>query len=271
MPELRTPMLKLNDGMDIPQLGLGTWEITGKQCENAVKWALEIGYRHIDTAKIYGNEIEVGNAIKNSGIPRKEIFVTTKLWNDDHDDIESAFEKSLKNLQMDYVDLYLMHYPVQERLRSWAIMEKILRSGKAKSIGVSNFTISHLKSLLEVADVVPVVNQVEFHPLLYQKDLSVFCKNNRILLEAYSPLTRGRRLKDDRFTNIASRYGKSNAQLLIRWALQHGLIVIPKSHNMERINENFSVFDFNISDDDMSLLDATNENLRFCWDPSKEL
>ncbi len=261
--------IKLNNGTKIPILGLGVWQTpNGKVCEEAVLAALSAGYRHIDTAAIYENEESVGNAIRKSNITRKEIFATTKLWNDDHDNAENALNKSLKKLRLDYIDLYLMHYPVTERNSSWKILEKIYKSGKAKAIGVSNFTIRHLKELVESSDVIPAINQVEFHPYLYQKELLDFCNGKGIKLEAYSPLTHGEKLNDTKLVEIAKKYNKSTAQVLIKWGLQHGLIVIPKSSKKERIIENSSVFDFEISGEDMEKLDGFNENLRTCWDPT---
>ena len=258
----------LNNGTKIPALGLGTWQVSAKSCEKAALDALNAGYRHIDTAAAYENERGVGNAIKKSGISRKDIFITTKLWNDDHGNPQKAFNESLKKLQLDYVDLYLMHFPVPERNKSWKILERIYKEGKAKAIGVSNFTIRHLKQLLEKADIVPAVNQVEFHPYLYQKELLDFCNENKIKIEAYSPLTHGIKLKDPKLAEIANKYKKSTAQILIRWGLQHNLIVIPKSTKKERIIENCSVFDFSILEEDMKTLDSFNEGLRTCWDPT---
>ena len=182
--------------------------------------------------------------------------------------MEKAFEKSFRSLGLEYVDLYIMHFPVIQRKESWKIMEKIAKSGKCRAIGVSNFTIRHLQGIMETAEIIPAVNQVEFTPILYQKELLDFCTKNKIAVEAYSPLTNGRRLTDSRFTKIAFKYKKSNAQLLIRWCLQHGIITIPKSKSKVRIFENFDVFDFDISKEDMQALDDMNENARFCWDPS---
>ncbi|MBI2523012.1 aldo/keto reductase [Candidatus Woesearchaeota archaeon] len=266
--DIRTT-IELNNGIKIPILGLGMWQIpNGKVCEEAVLSALNTGYRHIDTAAAYKNEESVGNAIKKSNIPRKELFITTKLWNDDHNNPKKAFNESLKKLQLDYVDLYLIHFPVPERNRSWEILEKIYKSGKAKAIGVSNFTIRHLKELLESSDIVPAVNQVEFHPYLYQKELLDFCNEKGIKLEAYSPLTHGKKLNDVKLVEIAKKYNKSAAQVLIKWGLQHYLIVIPKSSKKDRIIENSYVFDFELSKEDMKKLDGFNENLRTCWDPT---
>jgi diketogulonate reductase-like aldo/keto reductase len=284
----------LNDGSHIPQLGLGVWQLSGRECEKAILTAFEAGYRLIDTASLYGNEESVGAAVRACGIPREEIFVTTKLWNSDHGNPERAFETSLRKLKLDYVDLYLIHYPVRERLRSWARLEEFKRQGKVRSIGVSNFTIRHLNELLAQAGTVPAVNQVEFHPYLYQRELLEFCIARGIVIEAYSPLTKGKRLHDRKLIAIAEKYPvapskpavrrtkppysadhrggeetRSPAQILIRWAIQHNLIVIPKSANPARIRENAEVFEFEIAADDMRLLDSFNENLRTCWDPTR--
>ena len=286
--------LILNDEHLIPQLGLGVWQSrAGATCEAAVLAALEAGYRHIDTAAMYGNEESVGVAIRRSGIPRESIFVTTKLWNSDHGNPERALDTSLRKLKMDYVDLYLIHYPVRERRQSWRALEMLKAKGKAHSIGVSNFTIRHLTELLAETKTIPVVNQVEFHPYLYQRDLLEFCAGKGIVVEAYSPLTKGEKLNDPKLVAIAKKYSqagsqptasrsrlpfadklsrrsetKSTAQILIRWALQRGLAVIPKSANRRRIFENADVFDFEITPGDMEILDRFNEDLRTCWDPT---
>jgi len=268
--------ITLNDGHVIPQLGLGVWQTrAGTACEAAVLAALEAGYRHIDTASMYGNEESVGAAIKMSGIRRENIFVTTKLWNSDHENPEGALDRSLSNLNLDYVDLYLIHFPVRERRHSWRVLEGLQAKGKARSIGVSNFTIGHLTELLAETDTVPAVNQVEFHPYLYQRDLLDFCVAKGIVIEAYSPLTKVGRQPAARWSQLSlihkfsRRPGtKSTAQILIRWALQHQLVVIPKSARRERILENADVFDFEITKEDMQLLDGFNENLRTCWDPT---
>jgi methylglyoxal/glyoxal reductase len=277
--------IELNDGHAIPRLGLGVWLIAaGHNCESVVRAALDAGYRHIDTAAFYGNEQSVGKAIRDSGIAREEIYVTTKLWNSAHGDPAQALERSLGKLKLDYVDLYLIHYPVPERLRSWRVLESLRASGKTHSIGVSNFTIRHLTELLAKTETIPAVNQVELHPYLYQWELLEYCRKNQIVIEAYSPLTHGERLGDPKLVAIAKKYplagrqagsaaapvvrSKSAAQILIRWALQHDLVVLPKSANRQRIVEDADVFDFTISADDMRTLDGFNENLRTCWDPT---
>jgi diketogulonate reductase-like aldo/keto reductase len=261
--------VKLNNGVAMPLLGLGVWKIPhGRECENAVLAALSAGYRHIDTAAVYGNEKSVGSAIKKSGLPRDQIFVTTKLWNDDHDDPEAACNASLGRLSLDYIDLYLVHWPVPERNATWTILEKLLEQGKCRAIGVSNFTIHHLGELLRKSKIIPAVNQIEFNPFLYQKELLEFCTSNRIVLEAYSPLGHGKSLSDPKLVAIAKKCGKSPAQMLIRWALQHSVIAIPKSSDPGHIKQNADVFDFSISAQDMKLMNNFNRNLRTCWDPT---
>ena len=232
---------------------------------HTVRYALELGYRHIDTAKIHGNEIDVGIAVRESRINREEIFITTKLWNSDqgYDKTLSAFENSLQRLGLSYVDLYLIHWPVQGKiLETWKAMIKILKVGKARAIGVSNYSIAELKETIQISDIIPAINQVEFHPFLYQKDLLDFCKNNRIQIESYSPLTRGKKLNHPLVKAISNKYGKTTAQILIKWNLQHGLVVIPKSIHENRILENSQVFDFRIEEKDMEALNSLNVNLQ---------
>ena len=264
--------VKLNNNVRIPILGLGVYQTPpGRVTQNAVKFALSDGYRHVDTARIYGNEADVGEAVRKSGVPREQLFVTTKLWNADqgYDSTLRACEASLKRLGFDYLDLYLIHFPVPEtRRESWKAMKTLLGKGKCRAIGVSNFTIPHLEDLLGEHELVPAVNQVEFHPFLYQKELLEHCQRKGIQVEAYSPLARGEKLKHPRITALATRYSKSPAQLMIRWGLQHGLVVIPKSTREERIRENSQVFDFEISAEDMRSLDSLNEDLRLNWDPT---
>ncbi len=264
--------LRLNNGVEFPVLGLGVYQSPpGKVTQNAVRFALKTGYRLVDTARIYGNESDVGEAVRASGIPREEVFVTTKLWNSDqgYESTIRACEASLRRLGLDYVDLYLIHFPVPEtRNSSWKAMKNLLKNGKCRAVGVSNFMIGHLRQLLESSDLVPAVNQVEFHPFLYQKELLDYCRGQGIQVEAYSPLARGERLRGPRIFAIGAKYSKTPAQALIRWGLQHGLVVIPKSVREERIRENSQVFDFNLSDEDMRVLDSLDENLRTNWDPT---
>jgi diketogulonate reductase-like aldo/keto reductase len=262
--------IRLNNGVEIPQLGLGVYQSApGRTTQRVVRYALNIGYRHIDTAYIYGNESDVGKAVHKSGLQREEVFITTKLWNTREAGYDSALrscEDSLRRLGLAYVDLYLIHWPVQGISNStdiWRAMVHLLKEGKARAIGVSNYTIDDLNEILQDSDVVPAVNQVEFHPFLYQKDLLSFCKKNRIQLEAYSPLTRGKRLNHPSIINIAKKYqNKTPAQILIRWSLQHNLVVIPKSIHEDRILENSQVFDFELTAEDMKFLDSLNENLQ---------
>ena len=266
---------ELNNGNQIPIFGLGTYlNDNGKQTIDSILYALEIGYRHIDTAAFYGNEQEVGTAIRESCIPREEIFVTTKLWNSDHgyDNTIKAFHRSLERLGLDYIDLYLIHWPVENlRLESWRALEKLYNDGLCKSIGVSNYMVRHLEELLNNSTVIPVANQVEFSPFLYLKELHKYCESKGIALESYSPLTKGHKLKDSNLIDIAHRYNKSTSQILIRWCLQKGVIVIPKSSQKDHIKENAEVFDFNISETDMIKLDNLNENYHSTWDPTNVL
>jgi methylglyoxal/glyoxal reductase len=256
---------KLNNRIEIPRLGLGVYQSPpGEITRRTVRYALKIGYRHIDTAQLYGNEADVGRALLESGISRKEIFITTKVWNSyqGYDSTLQACEGSLRRLGLSYVDLYLIHWPVQGVSdETWRAMIKLWRQGKAQAIGVSNYSISQLKEVLENSDVVPAVDQVEFHPFLYQQDLLQFCRNNKIQLEAYSPLTRGNRLNHPNIVEVAKKYDKTPAQVLIRWSLQHDVVVIPKSIHEDRIRENSQVFDFQLEPEDMKTLDSLNENL----------
>ena len=263
---------RLNNDVEMPVFGLGVYQSApGRVTQEAVKTALKIGYRLVDTAAIYQNEADVGIALKQSGVDREKIFVTTKLWNADqgYDSALSAFDSSLKRLGLKYLDLYLIHWPEPSlRLESWKALSKLLEDGKTRSIGVSNFTISHLEELLENSSVVPMVNQVEFNPFLYQKKLLDYCNRKGIRVEAYSPLARSEKLDNPLLKELSGKYRKSPAQLMIRWSLQHGLIVIPKSVKSERIRENSDVFDFEISEKDMRLLDGLNEDYRANWDPT---
>ncbi len=265
--------LTLNNGVRIPRLGLGVFRTErGDETREAVAAALKAGYRHVDTARIYGNEEDVGEAIRASGLPRETIFVTTKLWNDDQGFEGSlrAFEGSLRRLGLDYVDLYLIHWPVPgRRLESWRGLEKLLADGKVRAIGVSNFLPRHLDELCERARVVPAVNQVELSPFLQQRELREYCARKGIAIEAYSPLTKGRRLSHPVLQEVARQVGRTSAQVLVRWCLQSGLIVLPKSARQERVRENAAVYDFELSPAQMQALDGLEEDLHTGWDPSQ--
>ncbi|KAF9938236.1 hypothetical protein BGZ67_000381 [Mortierella alpina] len=265
----------LSNARQIPLLGLGVYLIKpGKATEDAVLWALQAGYRHIDTAAIYRNEVSVGNAIRRSGIPRDQVFVTTKLFDKDqgYESALAACELSLEKLGLDYIDLYLIHSPrpgPERRTESWNALQKLVSQGKVKSIGVSNYGVHHLKELLGSNPTIrPVINQIEVHPWLTRQDLVSFCEAQHIAIEAYSPLSRGHKLEDPMLGKIATKYSKSPAQILIRWSLQKGYVVLPKSANKERIEQNADVFDFDIADGDMNLLDSFNEDYVSGWDPT---
>ncbi|MFC1527289.1 aldo/keto reductase [Candidatus Neomarinimicrobiota bacterium] len=266
---------ELNNSEKIPLLGLGTYlNDNGKRAIDTMLYALEIGYRHIDTAAMYENEKEVGEAVHQSGIPREEIFITTKLWNSDHgyQNAINAFHKSLDKLKLNYIDLYLIHWPVESlRVESWRALEKLYNDGLCKSIGISNYMERHIAELLYNSEITPVINQVEFSPFLYLKDLQNYCESKNIGLESYSPLTKGYKLDDSRLIEIANQYNKSTSQMLIRWCLQKGVICIPKSSQKKHIKENADVFDFIISKEDVSELDNLNMNYRSTWDPTNVL
>lgn len=262
----------LNNGVKMPWLGYGVYLIEdGAEVQKSINKALEVGYRSIDTAAVYKNEIGVGMAIKESGIPREDIFLTTKVWNYDlrNKKISEAFEESLKKLNTDYVDLYLIHWPVKNfYLDAWMEMEKIYKSGRAKAIGVSNFMIHHLKDVLEICEVKPAVNQVEFHPLLVQPELLKFCKEQNIQMEAWSPLIQGQVTNINTIKKLSKKYDKSPAQIVLRWNLQHEVVTIPKSSKPHRIIENSQLFDFELSELDMDLLDTLNKVKRVGPDPN---
>jgi diketogulonate reductase-like aldo/keto reductase len=256
--------IRLNTGIEMPVLGLGTWQLHGALAEKSIIYALRNGYRMIDTARIYQNEDDVGKAIRKSNIDREKIFITTKLYpaEQGYRTTIDACDKSLRLLGIDYIDLYLIHWPVAELLiETWDAMTLLQKKGKCRAIGVSNYMIPHLEYLMAHSSIKPAVNQVEFTPYMYQKDLHVFCKNHQIQLESYSPLTRRVKLEDPGLVLMASKYNKSTAQVLIRWVLQKGLITIPKSSREEKIKENIDVFDFNILPEDMEMLDSFNEYL----------
>ncbi|MFE6904435.1 aldo/keto reductase [Streptomyces sp. NPDC057717] len=255
------PNIELNNGVEMPQLGLGVFQVPDFEAVSAVSTALEAGYRSIDTAAIYGNERGVGRAIASSGIPREEVFVTTKLWNAQHgyDRTLAAFDASLDKLGLDQVDLYLIHWPTPARdlyLDSWQAFEKILADGRARAVGVSNFEVAHLQRLLDHTGVVPAVNQIELHPMLQQKELRDFHAHHGIVTEAWSPLAQGSLLKEATLTSLAQQYRVTTAQIILRWHIQVGNVVIPKSVTPERIRKNFDVFDFKLSDTDLKSIAA---------------
>lgn len=261
----------LNSGVEMPWLGLGVHGLDdGPEVEQAVLHALEIGYRSIDTATIYKNERGVGRAIRESGIPREDIFLTTKIWNDDQREKRplAAFRESLKRLDTEYVDLYLVHWPVEGCYKAtWREMERIYQSGHVKAIGVSNFMQHHLEDLLNDSRIVPSVNQVEFHPRLIQRELLAYCRNHDIRVEAWSPLMHGEVVTEPIVMKVAEEYSRTPAQIVLRWDLQHGVVTIPKSGNAERIAENAQIFDFELSQEDMEQLDALDEGRRIGPDP----
>jgi diketogulonate reductase-like aldo/keto reductase len=260
----------LNNGVEMPLLGLGVYNMYGKTAEQAVGKALEIGYRLIDTATLYENEKEVGNAIRKSLVPRKELFVTTKVANSDqgYDATLKAFDSSLKKLGLDYVDLYLVHWPIKgKRKQTWMALEKLYADKKVRAIGVANYLIPFLDELNTYATTPPAVNQVEFSPYLYLEDLLLYCKKFSIQLQAYSPLVRGRKLQDPRLLDLAKKYSKTPAQIILRWNIEHGVSPIPKSSNPARLLENAGIFDFKISPGDIAFIDNFHENFRVVDDP----
>jgi diketogulonate reductase-like aldo/keto reductase len=249
----------LADGNQLPMLGLGVWQVPdGPACVNAVRWALELGYRHIDTAQAYGNEASVGKALRDSGVPRDEVFITTKFYPGRRDPVAEA-EQSLRRLGVDQVDLYLVHWPRGGPLRAWPGMERARERGLAASIGVSNFSTAELEQVMATSTTAPVVNQVQFSALQYRRALLDSCLRLGVALEAYSPLGTGRHLSNRVVTEVAARAGRTPAQVLLRWCIQHGIPVIPKSTHRDRILENAEIFDFTLADKDMAALDALDQ------------
>ena len=260
-----TGKVKLENGTEMPYIGLGVYKVdNGNEVRSTIHSALDKGYRLIDTAKFYNNEVGVGKAIKESNIPREKIFVTSKLWIEEQGDItEQAFEDSLNRLNLKYIDLYLIHWPVPGKyLESWKILQKIYESGRVKAIGVSNCMIHHLESIKELGGVQPMLLQNEFHPCLIQEDILNYCKNNNIQYQAWSPLMRGRILDNVKLKDIALTHGKSVAQVILRWALQMGVPVIPKSVHEKRIHENAEIFDFELSIEDIAKINALENGHR---------
>jgi diketogulonate reductase-like aldo/keto reductase len=254
VPDARVRVLA--DGARIPVLGLGVWQVpAGPECVNAVRWALDAGYRHIDTAQAYGNEESVGEALRDSGVPRDEVFLTTKFF-PGHKDPDAEAERSLKRLGVDHVDLYIIHWPQGGPTWAWPGMEAAREHGYARSIGVSNFSARELEQVMAVAGSPPVVNQVQFSPFEYRRHLLEACEQRHVALEAYSPLGTGRHLSNPDVARIAERVGRTPAQVLLRWGLQRAGIVLPKSTHRDRIEENSRIFDFTLSQDDLATLDA---------------
>lgn len=269
-----TDMARLANDVHLPMLGFGTWKLKdGPETIEAVTSALKIGYRHIDTAAVYENEKGVGLAIRGSGIPREEIFLTTKAWNDDiragYDGVIKACDASLELLGLDYVDLYLLHWPIRDKhLEAWRAMESLLQEKKVRAIGVCNYCIEDFDALLAAATVRPMINQIEFHPWLTQPDLVAYCREHAIVVEAWSPLMQGKVGEVPEIVEIAARHGKSPAQVVLRWDLQHKIVTIPKSSRPERIAENADIFDFELSLEEMGIIDSLDRGRRFGADPA---
>ncbi|HTT90173.1 MAG TPA: aldo/keto reductase [Acidimicrobiales bacterium] len=250
---------ELADGNRIPMLGLGVWQVPdGPECVNAVRWALELGYRHIDTAQAYGNEKSVGRGLRESGVARDEVYITTKFY-PGHNDPAAEAARSLERLGLDHVDLYLVHWPAGGPTWAWPGMEQAHRLGRARSIGISNFNVGEVEEVLSAATIPPAVNQVQFSPFKYRRRLLEACRQRGVVLEAYSPLGTSRHLSERTVKKVAQRVGRTPAQVLLRWCLQHGVPVIPKSTHRERIEENSRIFDFHLSDADMAELDAEDK------------
>ena len=267
--------ISLHNGVDIPTLGLGTWQARGNECVEAVAFALNHGYSLIDTAQGYDNEKEVGKGWQKSGRKREDIFITTKINNSNQGYARSrdSFEKSLADLHTDYVDLLLIHWPdsrnFDRTVETWQTLVELQEAGLCRAIGVSNFTIPLLEALKTEINVIPVVNQVEFHPFLYQKKLLAYCRENKIQVEAYSPIVRGKFFKNDGLQKMANKYGKTPAQIMLAWGVNHRIVVIPKSTNRDRIQENADIF-FDLAEEDLAELDSLNQNFRLVtgsWAP----
>ncbi|AYK65297.1 glyoxal/methylglyoxal reductase [Bacillus subtilis] len=275
MPTSLKDTVKLHNGVEMPWFGLGVFKVeNGNEATESVKAAIKNGYRSIDTAAIYKNEEGVGIGIKESGVAREELFITSKVWNEDqgYETTLAAFEKSLKRLQLDYLDLYLIHWPGKDKYKdTWRALEKLYKDGKIRAIGVSNFQVHHLEELLKDAEIKPMVNQVEFHPRLTQKELRDYCKAQGIQLEAWSPLMQGQLLDNEVLTQIAEKHNKSVAQVILRWDLQHEIVTIPKSIKEHRIIENADIFDFELSQEDMDKIDALNKDERVGPNPDELL
>lgn len=263
----------LRNNVEMPRFGLGVWQVEdGAEVIRAIKWALDTGYRAIDTAAVYGNEEGVGQALKEYGLKREDIFVTTKVANSDqgYEQTLAAFETSLTKLGLEYIDLYLIHWPLAETfVETWQALETLYKRKKVRAIGVCNFHEHHMEKLLETAEIVPMVNQIELHPFLSQVPLREYCQSRGIVVEAYSPLGSGQLLNNKELKKIAKKHNKSVAQIILRWDWQIGVITIPKSVHKERIEENADIFDFELSDEDMTFIDSLNKNERVGWNPER--
>ena len=261
----------LNNGIEMPRLGLGVYKAASDgEVQTAIRDAVSVGYRLIDTASFYKNEEGVGEGVRTCGIPRSELFITTKVWNNAQrlGDVENAFSRSLERLGLDYVDLYMIHWPIAGySIDTWHILEDILRSGRARAIGVCNFSQLQLEELMAASDIVPAVNQIEYHPLFNQEELRLFCKTTGIVVQAYAPLARGAYLNRSIIEKIAEKYNRSTAQIGLRWLLQKDICPIPKSVHTARILSNYQVFDFELDDVEMQMLDSMNENFRSASQP----
>ncbi len=269
MKELKR-LVQLNNNTVMPTVAIGVWQ-SRHETEKAVTYALNHGYRHIDTASVYGNEEAVGKAIKKSNIKRESLFITTKLWNEDirKGKTREAFEDSLKKLQLDYVDLFLIHWPVEGNEDAYLVMEELYKEGKIKAIGVSNYRKHHLEALLEKTNIVPMVNQIEYNPFIQDDETLEFCRQHHIVVEAWSPLGSGACLAVQEIQDIAQEKRKSTAQIILRWLLQKGIVVLPKSVHERRIIENINLFQFELSDDEMTIMNSLNRNQRTGPNPDR--
>ena len=268
------PYATLSNGIEMPLLGLGVYDMHNKEAEQAVLDALEIGYRLIDTAASYNNESEIGNAVMQSNVPRNQVFITTKVGDNDqgYDSTLKAFDTSLQKLQMDYVDLYLVHWPIKgKRKDTWLALEKLYAEKRVRAIGVANYLLPFLEELNSYASITPTLDQVEFTPWLFQKDLLDYCAAKKIKLQSYSPITRGKKLDDPRLLKLCAKYDKSPAQIVLRWNIEHGISTIPKSSNKKRLQENFDILQFTLSKEDVALMDSFDEEFRICDNPMEML